>query len=520
MERKILIILFLFILIQFPGFTQTLFWEDLPDEDIISRMMAEMTDTQILGQLFLLSYYGSTADEGIIRWIQEYNLGGIKIFGRNSRDLELLAENIANIQSISVNQTDFGIPLFTATDQEGGWVFHVGGGTTITPGNIAIASAGSYHDAYYTGYYIGREIATLGINMNFAPSVDVYSEPDAHTIGPRTFSDDPLAVAMYSLAYYHGMEDAGIICTAKHYPGHGDTSVDSHGSMPVIDISEELWRRRELLPYRFLIREGLPAVMSGHLSLPQIEPGNTPATLSSFFLEDVLRDELGFEGLVITDDMHMRGVLHGNRTMPIAVEQAIRAGNDIIMLSSAPEPGGELWQHVYSLMQTDQEFRNRVEHSCRRILEVKLRFLSDSSLVDLYPEPEGIHDRITSEEAQGFFYSQSGRSIAAFRTERIPFIPAEGERVLLAGQFQAFFDAGLTRYPDADTYYFPYNPFYYPEPQQRTRIQELAEEYDVIVFCTSNPSSFRLLQELENTEAEVIAMTVYSPTFLRNLEWV
>ena len=168
----------------------------------------------------------------------------------------------------SAADTRLGIPLFIATDQEGGWVRHVKSKTSITPGNMAIGASGLPYDAYWSGYYIGQELKSIGINMNFAPTVDVYSNIDAHVIGPRAFSQDPLETAQLALAYFKGMEETGVVSTAKHFPGHGNAAEDSHGILPRIDISFDTLWERELLPYRYLIDRDLPTVMSGHLSLP------------------------------------------------------------------------------------------------------------------------------------------------------------------------------------------------------------------------------------------------------------
>jgi beta-N-acetylhexosaminidase len=225
-----------------------------------------------------------------------------------------------------------------ATDQEGGSVRHVKGDTSDTPGNLAIGSGGYPQDAYYTGYYIGLELRALGINMNFAPTIDIYSTIESTVIGPRSFGESPEYTGILGAAWAKGHADAGVIATAKHFPGHGDTDVDSHGALPSIDIDEETLFSRELVPFMSLIESGVPAIMTGHISFPKIVPNGEPASLSKDFVTGILRNKLGYEGLVITDDIMMQGAWQYAGVVSNVVRLAIEAGNDIVISSSTAGP--------------------------------------------------------------------------------------------------------------------------------------------------------------------------------------
>ena len=238
-------------------------------------------------------------------------MGSVKVFGWNTDDIHLVAKSITYLQK-SANQGRFKIPLFVATDQEGGWIRHVKGGTLVTPGNMAIGAAGYPADSWYSAYYICEEIKALGINMNFAPTIDLFTDHQSTIIGTRAFSDDPDTTGVLGAAFASGSTAAGVIPTIKHFPGHGDTSLDSHGKLPVINIDFTTFKNRELVPYLYLIKEGVPALMSGHLSYPQIESSGAPASLSKYFLTDLLRGQLGYKGLIITDDMMMVGAMGMN----------------------------------------------------------------------------------------------------------------------------------------------------------------------------------------------------------------
>ena len=161
------------------------------DRNPAAALISGMTDEEIVAQVFMVGWPSREPTPELLEWIRRRNIGGIKVFGWNAEDLRLLAETIGTMQQEAL-ATPHAIPLLTATDQEGGWVRHVKGATAVTPGNMAIGASGLPYDAYRSGYYIGRELRALGINMNFAPTIDVYRNPEAHVIGPRAFGSDPV----------------------------------------------------------------------------------------------------------------------------------------------------------------------------------------------------------------------------------------------------------------------------------------------------------------------------------------
>jgi beta-N-acetylhexosaminidase len=339
-------------------------------------------------------------------------------------------------------------------------------------------------------------------------------------IGPRAFSADPVQTGNLAIAYFNGMRKAGVICTAKHFPGHGDAQGDSHGMLPRIRISFETLWERELLPYRMLIAEGLPAILSGHLSFPDITKADVPASLSRFFDTEVLREKMQFKGLLITDDLYMNGAHAGGMPLATVCLTALKAGNDMIMLSKTPVLNDAIWKAVYGEYLADVGFRTRIKESVRRILLTKLRYLKGENAVPLFPEREKVL-ALPSAEAKNFFFEQACRSITLVKgKEHIPFSPVPGEKVLLAGQHKAFFTSGKERYPQADTFYFSYNPFFNAIPSEKEEFRKLATRYDTIVFCMSNPNSLEVLNAAKGTKARVIVLSVLTPVYLRNAQWV
>ena len=495
------------------------FWDDAEDEPLAAAIVAEMTAEEMLAQVFFLGYYGGEPSATILRWVEERQIGGVKIFTRNVDGLTSLAESVGQMQERAL-KAGFRIPLFVATDQEGGWVRHVKHETSETPGNLALGATGSVRDAFLTGYYIGNELRTLGINMNFSPTTDVYSNPNASVIGPRAFSTDPVETAILSVAYFKGMEQARVIATAKHYPGHGDASKDSHGHLPVITVTfEQMWDR-ELVPYRFLIREGLPAIMGGHLAFPKILGDLTAASVSYFFQTTVLRDRLGFQGVMITDDMEMAGVLKGNGSTLIACEKALSAGNNMVLISHTPALQEQTWLHLRELILRDAAFKQRIEESVRRILNLKLRYFKGKNAFPLIPVVEDIDESIPTEDAEQFFFETACRSVTLIKSQDIPYRPQPKERIIAVGQFEEFLEEAQLRYPQADTLLFGYNPFYSARTQDRREIPQIAGKYDTVIFCVANFNSLDILQTLRARSKRVIVISALSPVYLKEADWV
>ncbi|MDR3161293.1 MAG: glycoside hydrolase family 3 protein [Spirochaetaceae bacterium] len=482
-------------------------------EVLAASLIAAMSDEEALAQTFMLGWVGAEPSPLIIDWIRDRKIGGIKIFGWNTGDTLLLAETVGTLQRIALDSR-FHIPLLVATDQEGGWIRHVKGATSETPGNMAIGASGYPLDAYYSGYYIGRELAVLGINMNFAPTVDLYTNRDSTLIGPRAFGEDPVQAGILGAAFVKGQRDAGIIATAKHYPGHGDTDLDSHGVLPQINASfEELWDR-ELIPYRILSREGTPAIMSGHLAFPNTQAGMAPASLSPWFLGDILRDRIRFRGLIITDDLMMNGATAAVGSVSRAAKQALMAGNDIIMFSSTPNLSDPVWTSLAASMREDPEFRTRVRDAARRVLEIKLRFLRGEKAVPAIPDPAKIAASLPDPEGQAFFLDLAARSVTVVSGERaFPLTPEQAGNVFLAGNYADFFTAGRTAFPGASAYW-------YPPSGESGEFVSLARTADTIIFCLSDSAGLKMLQSLKGLGKRVILFSVLSPVYLEEVSWV
>ncbi|AEJ18998.1 glycoside hydrolase family 3 protein [Gracilinema caldarium] len=513
----IAILLVLFSLQSYRGFGAEHFYSPGKPEELAEKLLAAMSDEEALAQTFMLGWVGADPSPAIIDWIQKRHIGGIKIFGWNTEDTYRLANTVGVLQK-AAQQSDKKIPLLVATDQEGGWIRHVKGITSETPGNMAIGASGVPRDAYLSGYYIGRELAALGINMNFAPSVDLFTNQQSVLIGPRAFSDNPVTAGILGIAFAKGLEKAGVIPTAKHYPGHGDTELDSHGILPHIQANFETLWNRELLPYRMLSKEGIPAIMTGHLAFPNTRGGSEPASLSRWFITTILRETIGFKGLVITDDLLMNGVTIPAGSLSRAAKLALEAGNDILMMSKTPNLSDPVWNNLLDAMKREPKFRERVRDAARRTLILKLTHLKGDTAPPLFPQADEIKKRIPDPQGKAFFLDLAARSITLVSgTDPSPLEPSKAGKVLLAASFEDFLSVGLLAYPNAQRFKFSYSEE--SSPQDKLNFQSQAKQADTIIFCLANGYGVDLLQSIRYSGKRVIVISALSPVYLQRVTW-
>ncbi len=479
-----------------------------------------MTDDEALAQIFMFGWAGSEPSPLLTRWVIERELGSVKVFGWNTENEVEVAEAITFLQK-EAEKSHFQIPLYVATDQEGGLIRHVKGTTSDTPGNLAIGASGLPSDSWYSGYYIGKELRALGINMNFAPTVDLYTNIDSTVIASRSFGVEPHYSGVLGASFSEGSLAAGVIPTAKHFPGHGDTGIDSHGLLPEITADYDTLFERELVPFQYLIEEGIPAIMSGHLGFPNITDSGEPASLSHFFLTELLRNKMGYEGLIITDDMMMNGATTYTGSLSLAVQLAIRAGNDIVISSTTPQWEESVWSSSSRLMVTDPEFNEIVRKAAYRVLLSKLDYFKGDNPVPIFPDIEAIPDLVPDPEAEAFFTAQAARSITLYKEGDFPFTPekAENERILVAAQFQEVFDEASYRYDNLDYHFFRYTLPSSEINAEGLRLLSLAQNYDTIIICVSNVTSRRIAQYLENSGKKVIVISVLEPVHVFDFDW-
>ncbi|MCQ2574021.1 MAG: glycoside hydrolase family 3 protein [Treponema sp.] len=492
------------------------FWDNKPHDQLAREIVREMTPTELYSQILMFGWAGAEPEQILYDWVSR-GLGSVKVFGWNTDNIYLVAKSITSLQQHSAKNR-FQIPLFVATDQEGGWIRHVKGDTAITPGNMAIGASGYPSDSYYSAYYISREIKALGINMNFAPTVDLYTNHNSTIISSRSFGEDPVKSGVLGASWAKGSMAAGVIPTVKHFPGHGDTENDSHGTLPKIDVDFETFTNRELIPFRYLINTGVPAVMSGHLSFPRIEPSGTPASLSKYFLTDLLRGQLGYQGLIITDDMMMNGATMYAGSLSNAFRMAVQAGNDIIISSTTAKLNEALWTNNLNLISTDPEFRERVEDAAYRVIKAKLEYFKGGNAAPLYPDSADIDSAIPDPDGEKFFLEQACRSITVYQGQAAIDKNNSG-RILLVGGLPEFFTYMKKRFPEAGEFRFQYETGPNQTQWVIDNLPGTAQNFDTIVLLVGSERHAKIAESIRKLGKKVIVCSIMYPVYSERLTW-
>lgn len=343
-----------------------------PEVDAVQSIMDTMTLEEKIYQLFVVTPEALTGSEVVTEAedrladdLQHFPVGGIVLFGQNLQTREQTTALISAHQSFS------RIPLFVAVDEEGGTVSRLGGNPNMDVTSFPpMGEIGERNSAYHVGLTLGSELSALGFNLDFAPVADINSNPKNPVIGDRAFGHDAETVSGLLEACVLGFRESGLMCTLKHFPGHGDTAEDSHLGYAKSDATLDSLRSRELLPFSSGIAAGAPVIMVGHISLPNITGDNTPASLSPVLVTDLLRTELGFTGLIITDAMNM-GAIAENHSSGDAAVLAILAGCDLILM---PEDLSQAAKALQDAVESGVIPAARIDDSVRRILATKLAY--------------------------------------------------------------------------------------------------------------------------------------------------
>lgn len=335
----------------------------------IEALVSTMTIDEKVGQLLMFGIGGTKVGQVAKAHITKRLVGGLVLFGKNVKDPVQLANLTAGLQQLSL-ETPKAIPLLIAMDQEGGTVVRMKKGATVLPGNLALGATRSIVLAEKAGRLTAVELAAVGVNMNFAPVIDVNTNPKNPVIGVRSFGESSDLVAQMGTAYIRGLQGNGVLATAKHFPGHGDTTVDSHKKLPIITHNNKRIETVELHPFRAAIKADVAAIMSAHILYPELDP-ELPSTLSYNILTKLLRQKLGFNGIIITDDIEMQAIDANYETGKAAV-MAIQAGADIVLVPWNLKKQQRVYNTLRQAVRNGRITETRLNNSVRRILKSKI----------------------------------------------------------------------------------------------------------------------------------------------------
>ncbi|WP_156250372.1 glycoside hydrolase family 3 protein [Pseudactinotalea terrae] len=497
----------------------------------VTSHLRRMTIEQKIGQLFVQNVYGSdatTPDERNIplygvaspaEVVQKYQLGGVIYFAwtdsvQDPDQIVALSNGLQEAANQGPNKVQ--IPLQIATDQEGGLVTRIGPPATPFPGAMALGAGRSAEDARAAAEIIGAELRAMGVNTDFAPVCDVNVNPANPVIGTRSFSSDPALAAEMAAAQVRGFQDdGGVSASAKHFPGHGDTAVDSHVAFPIITHTRQEWEEIDAPPFRAAIEAGIDMIMTAHLAFPALDDSGDPATLSHPILTGVLREELGFDGVIVTDALNMQGVrdLYGDAEVAV---RALLAGADQLLMTPAMD---DAYAAVTDAVQTGRISRRDLDEKVARILRLKYR----RGIVERpYADPEEVSAVVGIPAHLSLADEITDRTTTLVRNDDgvLP-LAVEGTAILVTGYgvtttgvlADALTDRGgvVTRVETGTA----------PSSARIAAAVAAAATADVVVVLTMNastsPGQQQLVSELRATGAVVVVVAVRNPYDIASL---
>jgi beta-N-acetylhexosaminidase len=491
----------------------------------VKRRLKAMSLEEKVGQLFTTYAYGQTADttaaadvasnrtahgvDNAAELIETYHLGGIIYFAWSN--------NVANPDQITALSNglqdaalaDCGTPLFIATDQEHGLVTRIGPPATQLPGAMALGATHDPEAARAAAVIAGEELRAMGLNQNFAPDADVNVNPANPVIGVRSFGSDAEHVASFVAAQVEGYQARGdLAATVKHFPGHGDTEDDSHAELPRIDHTYEEWQAIDAPPFRAAIESGVDLVMTAHIQFPALDDSLRPATLSEDILTGLLREELGYDGVVVTDSLRMEGVRegYGDDRIPVL---ALLAGADILLM---PEHIDIAFNAVLDAVGTGELTERRIDESVTRILGLKYRL---GLFGNPYADPDKVDDVVGIPASIEAAQALSDRTTTLVTNDGTLPVRTDGGSVLVTGwgvTTGARLAAEFTNRGWSPTSLVTGTA---PTQAQINAAVAAADGKGLIVVSVNgakaNPSQVTLVQALAATGVPVVALGVQNP---------
>ncbi len=378
----------------------------------VENLLKSMSNEEKIGQIMICGFDGTTPSSNVQKLIKNYHLGNVILFKRNIENPNQVKKLTSELQKLSK------IPLTIAVDQEGGIVTRLTEPFTVFPGNMATSATNDPNNAYLTGLVMAKEMRAVGINWNLAPVVDVNDLPQNPGIGVRSYSDDPRVVAKYASEFVRGLHDGRVAGCAKHFPGKGHSAKDAHFEMPIVNRELDDLIRIELYPFKELVRDGIDSVMPSHVYYPALcESENLPATLSHSVMTDLLKNQMAFDGVTVTDDLEMGGIT-ANLEPSEAAWRSLMAGADMLMVCHTFEKQIGTFETLIQMVKFGDIPIDRLNDAVRRVLTMKENLgLLDGRIV--------IDSEIGSKENLDIAYSIAKRSITLVRNtdnliEKIP----------------------------------------------------------------------------------------------------
>lgn len=342
-----------------------------PDGDIIQNKLKELSISEKIGQLIIAGMDGTQVNEDAKALIDTYNVGGFIFYGNNIKNENEAVQLFNDLKQLNAQQKS-GVPLFMSVDEEGGKVSRMPSTLKKIPSAKKVGDTKNEQLATQIGNVIGDQLQSFGLNMDYAPVLDVNSNPKNPVIGDRAYGNEINIVSQMGIAVMKGLQKRNIIPVVKHFPGHGDTSVDSHIGLPIVNHNIDRLRQLELVPFKQAIAEGADAVMIAHILMPEIDK-SAPASFSSIIIHDLLREESGFTGVVISDDMTM-GAITEHYDMGQAAVKFIQAGGNVVLVGHGMENIQTVAKALTDAVQQGEITPQMLDERVTQILQLKQKY--------------------------------------------------------------------------------------------------------------------------------------------------
>ena len=365
--------------------------EEIIEVDHIKEKIDEMSLEEKIGQMLVVGFQGTEITANLENLIKKNKVGGVILIGDNVTDVNGVIKLNNDIKKLN-EEND--IPLLISVDEEGGSVSRVPGEFIEVPTSEFIGRLDSEEISYNTGKVIGEQIKALGFNMDYAPVLDILSNPDNTVIGDRAYGNNADIVSRLGISTMNGLESEGVIPVVKHFPGHGDTYVDSHYGLPIVYKTLEELNSLEFIPFKDAIDSGADAVMVSHIILSNIDSEN-PASLSKDIVKGILRDNLGFNGVVVTDDMTM-GAIVNNFDIGSSAIKAINAGVDIILVCHDYEMQIKVIEAIRNAVRTGEISEAIINESVYRVLTLKDKYKVNDNPISTEVNIDEINNKINN----------------------------------------------------------------------------------------------------------------------------
>lgn len=480
------------------------------------KSIKEMTLKEKIGQVVICGFQGTKFSDELNTLIKEYKLGNVILFTRNIENVKQMHDLNMQIHKSIINEV--GIMPFISIDQEGGMVTRIMKEATFFPGNMTLGAVNNYEYAYRIGEIMGEELRSIGVNMNLAPSLDVNNNPLNPVIGVRSYSDNPEVVAKFGRNYILGLQSTGVIATAKHFPGHGDTNVDSHKGLPVILHNKERLEKIELVPFKRCLND-TDAIMSAHILFEAYEDSGLPGTLSRKVITDLLRNKLGYKGLIISDCMEMKAI-DEKYGAPRGALMGLKAGLDQVMISATFSKQVEAFKVIEEAVLSGELPMEELDEKVERILKAKERnykTIEDNFFNKTWEEKKEI---LLKQESKDFVSKVVDLSLTKVKGKDLylnkktlivatePFAMTIAEDELSDRSIvSAIKESGL----NVDTIKIEMNL----TDDAISEILEKAKYYEQVLVCTYNATIYKkqalLINKLNNVCEELFVLSTRSP---------